>query len=100
MNELESPMKPDLAEITRVKEETPSLKTFTVKYLGKKKLFNFVPGKFMMVSVFGFGEMPISISSSPYKKASIELTVNAVGNTSKRMHSLAKGDLIGLRGPF
>ena len=102
MHEFESPLKPELAEITRVKTETGSLKTFTVSFSDKKTLkkFSFAPGKFMMVSIFGFGEMPISISSSPYQKHSLQLTVNAVGNISRAMHSLEAGDKIGLRGPF
>jgi NAD(P)H-flavin reductase len=102
MHQFESPLKPELAEIIRVKEETPFLKTFTVRFLDKKKQkqFSFIPGKFVMASVFGFGEMPISISSSPYQKDSLQLTVNAVGNISRQMHLLGKGSVVGLRGPF
>jgi len=93
---------PDLAEIVDVKDETPEIKTFTVKYVEKEKQdrFFFMPGRFLMVSVFGFGEMPISISSSPLKTDSLQLTVSDVGNISHAMHKLKKGDKIGLRGPF
>ncbi|MDD5163931.1 MAG: FAD/NAD(P)-binding protein [Candidatus ainarchaeum sp.] len=102
MHDFESPLKPELAEILRVKQETPSIKTFTVRFLDKKKQkqFSFLPGKFMMASIFGFGEMPISISSSPYQKDSLQLTVNPVGNISRKICSLEKGSVIGLRGPF
>ncbi|MBN1941269.1 MAG: FAD/NAD(P)-binding protein [Candidatus Diapherotrites archaeon] len=102
MHEYEAPLKPELAEIIKVKSETPSIKTFDVRFVDKKlqKQFAFLPGKFVMVSVFGYGEMPISISSSPFEKEFIQLTVNAVGNISNAMHRLKKGDLIGLRGPF
>lgn len=94
--------KPEPAEIVEVKRETHDIKTFTVKYIDRKKqnAFHFLPGKFMMVSLFGFGEMPISISSSPLKTDSMQLTVRAVGNISRAMHDLKVGDLIGLRGPF
>jgi sulfhydrogenase subunit gamma (sulfur reductase) len=93
---------PDLAEITEVRQETSDIKTFTARYLDREKQerFFFMPGKFLMVSVFGYGEMPISISSSPLKTDSIQLTVRDVGNISHAMHSLEKGDTIGLRGPF
>jgi len=102
MHEFESPLKPETAEILGIKQETPNIKTFKVRFIDKKrqKKFFFIPGKFMMVSIFGFGEMPISISSSPYKTDSLELTVNAVGNISRAMHRLKKNDIIGLRGPF
>ena len=102
MSDFESPLKPELAEIISVKTETPSLKTFTVRFLDKKiqKKFFFLPGRFMMASIFGFGEMPISISSSPYNTDLLDLTVNAVGNISKAMHRLKPKDIIGLRGPF
>jgi len=97
-----TPEKPDLAEIIGVKQETADTKTFTVRYAskGKQKKFFFVPGKFMMVSVFGFGEIPISISSSPYKTNSMQFTVVNVGNVTSALHRLHKGCKIGLRGPF
>jgi NAD(P)H-flavin reductase len=54
----------------------------------------------MMVSVFGIGEIPISISSSPYKTGSMKFTVANIGNVTNAMHKLKRGDKIGLRGPF
>ena len=97
-----TPEKPELAEILEVKQETPDTKTFTARFVDEKrqKKFFFVPGKFMMVTVFGFGEIPISISSSPYKTGSMDFTVVNVGNVTNAMHSLKKGDKLGLRGPF
>jgi NAD(P)H-flavin reductase len=97
-----TPEKPELAEILEVKQETSDTKTFTVRFLDQKsqKKFFFVPGKFMMVTIFGFGEIPISISSSPYKTDSMAFTVVNVGNVTNAMHSLKKGDKLGLRGPF
>lgn len=96
------PEKPEQAEIIGIEQDTPDTKTFTVRYLDPKlqKKFKFVPGKFMMVSIFGFGEMPISISSSPYKTDSIKFTVANIGNATNAMHGLKKGSIIGLRGPF
>lgn len=93
---------PDLAEIVEVREDTSKIKTFTVKYvdLQKQKRFHFVPGKFLMVSVFGFGEMPIGLSSSPLKTDSLQITVKEVGAITHAMLQLKAGDKIGLRGPF
>jgi len=97
-----TPEKPEMAEVIEVEEETIDTKTFTVRYADAKRQeeFHFVPGKFMMVSVFGIGEIPISISSSPYKTGSMAFTVANVGNVTNAMHELKKGGKIGLRGPF
>ena len=93
---------PDIAKITAIKQETSAIKTFTLQYTNKQKQesFHFVPGKFLMVSVFGYGEMPISISSSPLETDSLQLTVRDVGNISHALHHLKAGDTVGLRGPF
>lgn len=95
-------MKPQQAKIAGIKDETDSIKTFTLRYADMKLQdeFSFTPGQFMMASIFGYGEMPISISSSPYHTESLDLTVANVGNASNAMHSLKKNDLVGLRGPF
>jgi len=97
-----TPEKPLPAEILEIHQDTLDTKTFTVRFVDKKlqKKFFFIPGKFMMVSVFGIGEVPISISSSPYKTDSLKFTVVDVGNVTHAMHQLKKSDIIGLRGPF
>ncbi|MEM3377853.1 MAG: 4Fe-4S dicluster domain-containing protein [Candidatus Bathyarchaeia archaeon] len=58
------------------------------------------PGQFVEVSVFGVGEAPISISSSPTKKGTFELCVRKVGSVTTRLHALSVGDKVGIRGPF
>jgi len=102
MTKFVTPEMPEIAEIIDITVERPDTKTFTVRYLDPKlqKKFSFMPGKFMMVSVFGHGEIPISITSSPYKTETIRFTVVNVGNVTNAMHNLKKGELIGLRGPF
>ncbi len=97
-----TPEKPLLAEIISISQDTSDTKTFEVGFVDKKlqKKFSFMPGQFMMISVFGFGEFPISISSSPYKTNSIKFTIVNVGNVTNAMHKLKKGEQIGLRGPF
>lgn len=58
------------------------------------------PGQFVQVELFGIGEVPISVCSSPTKKGSFELTVRAAGRVTREMHKLDKGDFIAIRGPF
>lgn len=58
------------------------------------------PGQFVEVSVYGVGECPISVSSSPTRRGSFELVVRKVGNVTAALHELAPGAKVGIRGPF
>jgi NAD(P)H-flavin reductase len=58
------------------------------------------PGQFMELSVFGIGECPISITSTPTRPEFFEFAVRGVGAVSHGLHNLDAGDYIGLRGPF
>ena len=58
------------------------------------------PGQFIQLSIFGIGEAPISIASSPTRGPSFELGVRAVGSVTDAIHRLMPGDLFGVRGPF
>lgn len=58
------------------------------------------PGQFVQIELFGVGEVPISICSSPTKKGRFELTVRAAGRVTNEIHKLEKGDRVYIRGPF
>ena len=58
------------------------------------------PGQFVMVSLLGIGEAPISISSSPTKRSYFELVVRNVGKVTNALHKMEAGDSLGIRGPF
>nr|WP_236031731.1 hypothetical protein [Ktedonospora formicarum] len=60
----------------------------------------FACGQFNMLSPFGMGEIPISISGNPYKGGSFVHTIRAVGAVSRALCRLQPGDVLGLRGPF
>lgn len=57
------------------------------------------PGQFVMVSLPGVGECPISISSSPTAKG-FDLCIRKVGRVTEKIHQLKEGDKVGIRGPF
>jgi NAD(P)H-flavin reductase len=59
-----------------------------------------MPGQFVEVSLFGIGEAPISVSSSPTQNGSFQLVVRNAGNVTSAMHGLKPGDKVGIRGPF
>lgn len=59
------------------------------------------PGQFVEISVFGVGEAPISIASSPSRSnGSFEVCVRQVGEVTTALHALRPGDIVGVRGPF
>lgn len=90
------------AEIINVVELTPLEKLFRLKILddAERQIFEFRPGQFVMLEVPGFGEVPISISSSSNNREYIELCVRKAGRTTDVLHQARKGAKLGLRGPF
>lgn len=87
------------AKILRTKKMTEVEKYFEIALVGGESL-NHEPGQFVEVSLFGVGEAPISISSSPTRIGSFELCVRKAGKLTEAMHKLEGGDEIGIRGPF
>jgi sulfhydrogenase subunit gamma (sulfur reductase) len=93
---------PSLATITEVRPETPDISTFVVTFDDPKlrESFTYQPGQFAEVSVFGIGECPIGIASSPTEKGFLEFCVRAVGAVTNAIHDLDVGDKLGVRGPL
>jgi len=90
---------PKLATIVKKTPMTVKETLFEIK-LDDDSILNQVPGQFVQVSVFGVGEAPISVSSSPTQKGTFQLCVRKIGNVTTRLHMLNEGDKIGIRGPF
>lgn len=99
-----SPVPPDfdavnrmrITEIVETKQENPAVKTVTFmdKLCGKAE-----PGQFVMVWIPGVDEVPMSLSAiNPDGVTSI--SVHGVGDASRALNKKAKGDQIGVRGPF
>ncbi len=94
-----SPYKPMEAKIIEARMLTEKEKFFRIELKDKVNLSH-DPGQFVMVSIFGYGEAPISICSSPTDKGFFDLTVRNAGTFTNRLHQLGKGDTLGIRGPF
>ena len=60
----------------------------------------YAPGQFVEVSVPGFGEVPISIASSPTQEGYFELVIRKAGTVTGMIHKMSAGDKLGIRGPF
>ena len=91
---------PTMARLQKVEQLTAIEKLFTVELPDAASLGN-EPGQFVEVSLFGIGEAPISISSSPSRSnGNFELCVRRVGDVTNAMHQMEPGGLLGIRGPF
>ena len=97
-----NPYRPWPARITSITELTATEKLFEFRLVDERirNAFHHEPGQFVEVSIFGVGEAPISISSSPSKSGFIELCVRRAGAFTERLHQMQCGDIVGLRGPY
>lgn len=93
---------PYLAAITGVRSESELIKTFELQFIDETiaRTFQYRPGQFVEMTVFGVGEAPISISSLPGDAGRLELTVVAAGEVTQALHEKVEGDLVGIRGPY
>jgi len=93
---------PNVARLEDVTDETPDTKTFTLRFRDGNNggNFHFLPGQFLELSVFGYGEAPFCIASSPTRPHKLETTVRRTGQLTNALHKLRKGEEVGVRGPF
>lgn len=97
----ESVYTPQIAVIKDIIDETSSIKRFIVQYEDKSLHENFkFSGQFFEITVFGVGEIAISIPFGPSQKDYFDFCVKKVGKVTTALHNLKVGDKIGLRGPF
>lgn len=90
---------PRAVEITHIRNLNAEVKHFTLKFKDGKP-FDYKPGQFVQVSVFGVGEAPISITSSQEVGQELELAIRAVGSVTRAIHKLKEGDELFVRGPY
>jgi sulfhydrogenase subunit gamma (sulfur reductase) len=90
---------PTLAEIVKIERLTKAEKLFTM-HLKDGRDLGHRAGQFVEVSVFGIGEAPISVTSSPTRNGTFELCVRQVGDVTGALHGMEPGSIVGIRGPF
>ena len=97
-----NPYRPWSARITSMTPLTEKETLFELRLIDDRirDAFHHKPGQFVCVSVFGVGEVPISISSSPSKSGFIEICVRRAGDVTSALHNMQCGDIVGLRGPY
>lgn len=62
--------------------------------------YQFLPGQFNMLYLFGVGEVAISIVSDPMHDNLYYHTIRQVGRVTAGLAQLKQGDHIGIRGPY
>ncbi len=94
--------KPHNANITDIRSLIPEHKVFRIVFEDEdyREKFTFNPGQFMMLSLLGAGEAPISICSSPTEKGFFELCVRRTGRITDKLHDMQENDRVGVRGPY
>ena len=93
---------PHVVTIEKIVEETYDTKTFYFNFKDKRlrEEFTFEPGQFALFSIFGMGEAPFAISSSPTRRDHLECSVRQIGRLTNAMHRLGVGAEMGFRGPY
>jgi len=93
---------PHIAVIEKVIDETPTVRTFHFNFKddGLRKEFTFESGQFGEYSVFGVGEAPFCISSSPTRRDHLEFALQRVGKITNALHRHGVGAEISFRGPY
>ncbi len=82
-----------IVAVTERVVETPSTVTLRFPFAGPAE-----PGQFVMVWFPGDDELPMSLSYTSGESKGV--TIKAMGDTSRRVQSMAAGDRVGIRGPY
>ncbi len=100
------PMPMNVVQIT-TEVDTNDIKTFRLTFVNPEdeERFKYLPGQFGELSIYGKGESPIGIASSPTDPGYVEFTVQRTGTlvggmVTTALHDLEEGAQIGLRGPL
>jgi NAD(P)H-flavin reductase len=101
--EVNNPYKPLPMRIIKITDDSfaRDTRTFDLEWVNEedKASFNNLPGQFAELSIFGAGEAPISITSSP-TQPHLQFCIKKMGVVTTEIHNRGIGDIIGVRGPY
>jgi sulfhydrogenase subunit gamma (sulfur reductase) len=104
MIDMQNPYIPIPVDVDKIITEvtTKDIKTFRFTFVNKEdeERFTYLPGQFAELSIFGKGESPIGIASSPTQPGYLEFTVQRAGVVTSELHSIEEGFRMGVRGPL
>ena len=96
------PYLPYAAQIMQRRQDTPDIFTLGLRFANAKhhRAYQFQPGQFNMLYLFGVGEVPISIVTDPQQADCYYHTIHQVGQVTNGLAQLQEGDCLGVRGPY
>ena len=101
---MQNPYEPQMAVIEKTIGENGAgdIRTFQFRFREQaaRDAFQFVCGQFAELSLWGVGESPIGIASSPMDREFVQFTVKQMGVVTSALHRLDEGDTVGIRGPY
>ena len=85
-----------------IETEDENIKTFDLSFVGKEdeEQFVYTPGQFAVISVFGKGEAPFGMASTPTHPGRLEFSVSKICVVTGALHQMERGDVLGVRGPL
>jgi NAD(P)H-flavin reductase len=98
--EIDGLLLPNLFRVESRRRETADTFTLTLTPTDYGMQWPFAPGQFNMLTAFGIGEVPISISGDPTQPQTLIHTIRNVGAATRSLCGLGRGDILGVRGPF
>ncbi|WXG44175.1 MAG: FAD/NAD(P)-binding protein [Promethearchaeati archaeon SRVP18_Atabeyarchaeia-1] len=98
----ESPYISEPCKILRRTDLAEGVRLFQIRPINENSTLavNYSPGQFVMVSVPGIGEAPISISSTPTRPGTLDLGIRNVGRLTEAVLQLKEKDTMFVRGPY
>jgi sulfhydrogenase subunit gamma (sulfur reductase) len=91
---------PQVCDIVEATMITATEKHFRLKLQNGEKL-DYQPGQILEVGLFGYGEIPLGLASSPSRTdGTFDLVVRVLGKVSKALGDLNAGDTMTIRGPL
>jgi NAD(P)H-flavin reductase len=97
------PMRPYTGKLAGIKDLATGIKLFQVEFTdaaGEKAFASCKPGQFAFLSVFGAGEAPFGVTSTPARTSAVEFAVAELGHVTSALHALEPGAPVGVRGPL
>jgi sulfhydrogenase subunit gamma (sulfur reductase) len=85
-----------------IENDLRDIKTFRLVFDKEedRQAFAYLPGQFAELSLFGKGESPIGIASSPTEEGALLFSVKRMGVLTSELHASAPGRKMGVRGPL
>ena len=98
-NEIQNVFMPREARVVRAVQPTAMERHLTLRMADDQPL-EYDPGQILEVSLFGYGEIPIGIASSPTRRHTFDLVIRNVGRVSGALSRLESGNSVFVRGPL